>query len=788
MSAKVASFPFSNRKFSCCSIPFAICLFSAFIASLRFTSSAQQLPLAEKAAPPEELTKASQVLALPADRALRAIPVHVQGVVTVAERYWDGRFFVQDDSGGVFVDNVGTNQPRPGDLVDIRGVSSPGAFAPVILRPAWQKIGTAPLPPAKPISVEQLMSGVEDSQRVQISGIVRGVRKQFGLDLVDLVSGGYRFHVFAALGDSFDRQPLIGAHVRVSGTAAASFNATLRQLITVKIFAPLPEDFIIEKPGTDDPFGEPLTPLSSFAQYRKDSAPGALVHVRGTVVHQRPGRDVFLLENGRGLHAQTLETKVLKPGTIVEAAGFREFENFLPLMQDAVFREVGVSTNATKPKPVALRAVQAGLHHADFITLRGKLLERTSINVRRQNGYAQKVGLTLQASNMVFTAEVEKPADNNKTSDLPIGSLLEVSGVALTEMGEDGKVSGLQILVPASDLIAVIEKPSWLTAQRLMVGLAILLVVSVIGFIWTITLSRKNSTLEVLVHEKEQAQQELQQAHDLLEERIKERTAQLKFQITARKESELQFKAVLTERTRLAQELHDTLEQSLTGIALQLDTSSKLFNKNPEGANRHLELARNLMSQSQVEVRRSIWDLRCRALEQFDLAGALKHSARQIMEASNIQIDVIAIGRVRPLPERIEDNLLRMAQEALTNVIKHAAATKTIVELDFGARNIRLRIEDNGKGFNPDGCRTPQEGHFGLLGISERTKRLGGKLSITSSPGAGTSIRIEVPIESENELNNVAALGAHENSGPTNGDTPHNGHVGTVAVPVSARS
>jgi signal transduction histidine kinase len=104
-----------------------------------------------------------------------------------------------------------------------------------------------------------------------------------------------------------------------------------------------------------------------------------------------------------------------------------------------------------------------------------------------------------------------------------------------------------------------------------MVGLAVLLVISAIGCVWTITVSKKNSTLKVVVREKEAAQHELQEAHDLLEERIKERTAQLKFQITARKESELQFKAVLTERTRLAQELHDTLEQSLTGIALQLE-------------------------------------------------------------------------------------------------------------------------------------------------------------------------------------------------------------------------
>jgi signal transduction histidine kinase len=390
--------------------------------------------------------------------------------------------------------------------------------------------------------------------------------------------------------------------------------------------------------------------------------------------------------------------------------------------------------------------------YADFITLHGRLLERTTSSVRRLFGLAQKIGLTLQGTNMVFTAEIEKSAEGGRTASVPIGSLLEVSGIALTESGEDGKVSGLQLLMHSPDSIKIVQKPSWLTARRLMIGLAVLLVISAIGCVWTITVSKKNSTLKVVVREKEAAQHELQEAHDLLEERIKERTAQLKFQITARKESELQFKAVLTERTRLAQELHDTLEQSLTGIALQLDTSSKLFSKDSEGANRHLDLARNLMAQSQVEVRRSIWDLRCRALEQFDLAGALKHSARQLMEAADIQTDVVATGRVRPLPERIEDNLLRMAQEALTNVIKHAAATKARVELDFGVKNIVLLIQDNGKGFNPNECAGSNDGHFGLMGISERTKRLDGQFSIVSAPGTGTTVRITVPLESRNEV------------------------------------
>jgi signal transduction histidine kinase len=272
-----------------------------------------------------------------------------------------------------------------------------------------------------------------------------------------------------------------------------------------------------------------------------------------------------------------------------------------------------------------------------------------------------------------------------------------------------------------------------------------------------VTVSKKNSMLRELIRDRETAQLALQQAHDQLEDRVKERTAQLKFQITARKESELQFKAILKERTRLAQELHDTVEQTLTGIALQLDTTSKLFEARPEGASHHLELARNLVSQSQVDVRRSVWDLRSRALEQFDLPGALSTSCKQLTDGTNVHVEVTAKGRVRPLSETMEENLLRIAQESLTNVIKHSGATTATIELDYGAQNVILQIQDNGRGFEQEKSAGPSQGHFGLLGISERAKRLGGELSVASEIGRGTTVRVQVPIEQSSPLPDFTA-------------------------------
>jgi signal transduction histidine kinase len=168
-----------------------------------------------------------------------------------------------------------------------------------------------------------------------------------------------------------------------------------------------------------------------------------------------------------------------------------------------------------------------------------------------------------------------------------------------------------------------------------------------------------------------------------------------------------------------------------------------------------------MVTQGQVEVRRSVWDLRSRALEQFDLPSALRTSAKELTNNTTVLVSVDAKGLVRPLPEIVEDNLLRIAQESLTNVIKHAGATSANVSLEYDPETVQLRIEDNGRGFSIDECPGPANGHFGLLGIRERVTRLRGKLSLTSRPGAGTVVEVRIPVEVEQK---VAQTNGHAES------------------------
>lgn len=207
-----------------------------------------------------------------------------------------------------------------------------------------------------------------------------------------------------------------------------------------------------------------------------------------------------------------------------------------------------------------------------------------------------------------------------------------------------------------------------------------------------------------------------------------------------------QFAAVLEERNRMAREIHDTLAQGFVGIALQLQAVEKAMPDAPDKAERHLALAQSMVSHSLVEARRTVWDLRSHALESNDLATAFSHTARQMTEGTDVVAEVRVSGEIRRLPSRIESNALRIAQEALTNAIKHADPKHVLIELDFEAANLQLRVKDDGRGFDTEGVLATADGHFGLLGMRERVEHVGGRLTLLSRPGEGTEVWATIPI------------------------------------------
>jgi signal transduction histidine kinase len=206
------------------------------------------------------------------------------------------------------------------------------------------------------------------------------------------------------------------------------------------------------------------------------------------------------------------------------------------------------------------------------------------------------------------------------------------------------------------------------------------------------------------------------------------------------------FSLVLEERARLAREIHDTLAQGFVGISSQLDAVAMCMPEEQSPARKYLDMARRMARHSLTEARRSVMDLRASVLEGQDLAAALESGTRMWAAGAGVDVKVEVSGPETVLPQEMEQHLLRIAQEAVTNVIKHAGASRIGIKLDMEARKLYLRIRDNGRGFETPDVFSTRGGHFGLIGMRERAERLGGELKLASNPGEGTEVEVTVPL------------------------------------------
>ncbi|MEG4318378.1 MULTISPECIES: response regulator [unclassified Microcoleus] len=199
---------------------------------------------------------------------------------------------------------------------------------------------------------------------------------------------------------------------------------------------------------------------------------------------------------------------------------------------------------------------------------------------------------------------------------------------------------------------------------------------------------------------------------------------------------------ILEERHRMAQEIHDTLAQTFTGIIIHLGVAERVITANPEQAQGHIKTVCELARSGLAQARRSVESLRPQLLEDGDLYSALKYIAKQMSYNTDTGTIVKVIGMSYPLPLEVENNLLRIGQEALTNAFKYAKATEIKINLVYETSKFILQVKDNGQGFDMKSICLSNG--FGLLGMRERAGRINAQLNIKSQPGDGTEVIISI--------------------------------------------
>ena len=310
------------------------------------------------------------------------------------------------------------------------------------------------------------------------------------------------------------------------------------------------------------------------------------------------------------------------------------------------------------------------------------------------------------------------------------GSALTFPGLAEGDYRLEVRVTGTPGAANPPAVLKFKIHPPWHRTPQAYAAYGMVLLLGLVGVVrWTgYRTRRRNLALEALVSKRTG---ELQATMEKLNE-------------------ETRHAATLAERDRLAGEIHDSLQQGLSGLMLQLDATLKLPTVSGDVRSR-LNVARNMVSFTRHEVQHAVWDMETPLLEDTELSDALR-KLTHLLSSGAAQLEIAVAGTSRPLPSATQHHLLRIAQEAITNAVRHAAARRIVVGLDYSATALSLSVVDDGVGFPATEVMTRSIGHFGLRGLRGRAIKIGAELSIDSEPGRGTTIRVTVPLKDADSL------------------------------------
>lgn len=671
------------------------------------------------------LTTAAQVRALTTAEAERHLPVRLRGVFLGATGSPDQGFVIADATEGIYLEGAVSNVTR-GQLVEVDGMTDPGGFAPFVRTKQLRVIGQGKIPAPRAVHLGELNNGGLDAQWVEVTGIVRTCEPMLaserpapppgsiipanGADSWNqsksklyLTDGDERLVV--QVNDKLNPADYVDAEVRLRGICFSQHNAS-RQFLNPLLLAPHGVPVEIIKPPSN-PFALPVQPLSHLLAFSRDNNFGHRVHVRGSVTYQLPGKYLWVRDGNRGLRAQSGENIVLQPGDDVDIAGFPTRGQYTPVLEDAISRKIGAGPPVL---PVPLNDIAAALNHdSDLVGFAALLV-----------GWRQDADgciLEFDWNGSRLEALLASHPNAETSSAWQPGSRVRVSGICSVLTAKNGPVSGVwqpksfQLLLRTPADLAVIQPPPWWTYQHIMFILGMVAVASVLAVAIVLWVARRKLRAEEI----------------------------------SRTSAESEFTAILSERNRMAREIHDTLAQGLAATSVQLRLAKKNILNDPATLGGHIDAAQQLVLESLTEARNSIWNMRPHILENNDLVDALSGILRQLSQGTPIQTDVHVTGKRRRLAPIIENNLLRVGQEAITNATRHARAQRISLQLDFAQEQFCLRVIDDGQGF--DTAQSPRNGSgFGLVGIRERASQLKGILDIQSVQGRGTAVILKVQL------------------------------------------
>jgi signal transduction histidine kinase len=650
--------------------------------------------------------------------------VTVRGVITLT--VGEG-LVMQDDTAGIWIDVtqsrrlglleteiVAVLEIGEGDVVEVVGRTKRGGYAPTIVPFSIQKLGERPLPAPRAYDRNRFFLGLDDCQRVEVSGIVRGIREDSGngrwVFLVTDVTREFWVDV-PKTAVSLPPERYIDASIRCTGVATAESNSR-GELLAPKLSMSPFDDFAIETPPGD-------VREVPFAEIGRYPDTGHRIRTQGVLTHSVPGSFLYLQSGCQGVLVESNSMESLDEGDWVEAIGFVDGAESVFGMTEAQVRRIKPGTPL---EPIAIHPAEIfrinaaalsrydtadpGDYYGCLVTFPATVVD---VSPGRSGGEVR-----LLADDIPLTA-ISGLLGLIEGRRLEPGSRVQVTGIVRPVGGavrhstitpRPAAAPSLEILLRSPDDLKLLRAPSWWKPQRLAAVIAALAAAILVTLGWVWGLRRQVSHQVAVIEEK------------------------------------LQFEAVAGERLRIAQEFHDTLEQDLAGISLRLDAAAHLTDD--ERSQSVLEQQRGFLEQVRRETHDFLWDLRDPTRTDGDLVDSLAAQVAYLQTLTNVPICMhVEADTIRVSPAA-QFHLLRLVREAVTNALKHGSPTRVDVRLRAIDSGHDVEVEDDGQGFDV-ATHSALEGHFGLRGMAERALRMGATLSIDSAPGRGTRVRVAMP-------------------------------------------
>jgi signal transduction histidine kinase len=430
----------------------------------------------------------------------------------------------------------------------------------------------------------------------------------------------------------------------------------------------------------------------------RDVGPETLVRVQGVVTQLSAG-GLYLRDVSGSTLVSAAEADHYTPGSNLEVEGYAVVEPFRP-----AFRAVRVKLLETGPPPPPiefnLRDNGLSIFHDERVVINCEFLAYSE--------GLRKTMLQCRVGNLYFEAML--PPSRAPAFQLLAGDQLQLTGICKVTTSRPIPrmiwADGFLLELAGPEAVVLVRRAPWWNLQRVLIAFGGFTAVFLGVLCWSWTLRRRV-------------------------------TAQAKV-ITSQIEQSL----VQEERHRISRELHDTVEQALTGLSMQLDNTHTVFERDQQQTGKYLALAQVMLRHCREEIRNSVCDLRDQTLLEQGLSTILGNALVSTLELAQSQavLDMEVEGAPRRLSSIIEHHLLRIAKEGVSNAARHAGASTIRVRLIYSDAGVTLEIQDNGCGFDPLQPRPLK--HFGLLGLQERANKICAQFSLESGKGCGTKIRV----------------------------------------------